>query len=125
MPSSSSSSSAVTASSTVPSSEKTISDPAAVVKLQYGHTVEYGTSRIYSGRVLEMQRLGYFGNGVRRAPGAEDVPAPEGELVVFEAFFVVGLRLPAHHFVVEVLWKFEVQIHQLTPNDMVALAKYI
>jgi hypothetical protein len=46
-------------------------------------------------------------------------------LVVFEAFFVDGLRLPAHRFVVEVLWRFKVQIHQLTPNAMAALAKYV
>jgi hypothetical protein len=110
MPSSSSSSSAATVSLTMPSSEKTISDPAAVVELQHGHTVEFGTSRIYLGRVLEMQRLGYFGNGVGRAPGAENVPKLEGELVVFEAFFAAGLRLPVHRFVVEVLQKFEVQI---------------
>jgi hypothetical protein len=87
--------------------------------------VEFGTSRIYSGSMLEMQRLGYFGSGVRRAPWAEDVLEPEGELVVFEAFFAVGLRLPAHRFVVEVLWRFEVQIHQLTPNAMAVLAKYV
>jgi hypothetical protein len=44
-------------------------------------------------------------------PGAEEIPEPEGELVVFEAFFVAGLRLPAHHFVSEVLQKFGVQGH--------------
>jgi hypothetical protein len=75
--------------------------------------------------MLEMQRLGYFGSGVGRAQGAEDVPEPEGELVVFEAFFAASLRLPAHRFVVEVLRRFEVQIHQLTPNVMAALAKYV
>jgi hypothetical protein len=47
-----------------------------------------------------------------------------GELVVFEAFFIAGLRLPAHLFVAEVLQRFEVQVHQLTPNTVVALAKY-
>jgi hypothetical protein len=52
--------------------------------------------------VLKMQRLVYFGNGVGRALGAEDVPEPKGELVVLEAFFVVGLRLTAHQFIVEV-----------------------
>ena len=72
-----------------------------------------------------MRRLGYFGNGAGRAPGAEDVPEPEGELVVFEAFFAAGLRLLAHQFVVEVLRRFEVQIHQLTPNAMAALVKYV
>jgi hypothetical protein len=58
-------------------------------------------------------------------PGAEMVPEPEGELVVFEAFFAAGLRLPAHRFVAEVLRRFEVQVHQLTPNAVVALAKYV
>jgi hypothetical protein len=72
-----------------------------------------------------MQRLGYFGNGVGQAPGAEDVHEPEDELVVFEAFFTAGLRLPAHRFIVEVLRKFKIQIHQLTPNAMVVLAKYV
>jgi hypothetical protein len=77
------------------------------------------------GHVLEMQRLGYFGNGVRRAPGAEEVPEQEEELVVFEAFFAADLRLPTHRFVVEVLRKFKVQVHQLTPNAVVALAKCV
>jgi hypothetical protein len=120
----SSSSSAASASSTVPSSKETLSD-LAVMELQPGHTVEFGTSRISSVHVLEMQRLGYFGDGVGRAPGAEEVLEPKGELVVFEAFFVTGLRLPTHRFVVEVLRRFEVQVHQLTPNTVVALAKYV
>jgi hypothetical protein len=81
----SSSSSAASASSVVPSSEDTLSD-LAVMELQPGHTVEFGTSRISSVRVLEMQRLGYFGDGVGRVSGAEEIPKPEGELVVFEAF---------------------------------------
>jgi hypothetical protein len=125
MPSSSLLSSITTASSSAPSSEKTISDPVAVVELQHGHTVKLSTSRIYLGHVLEMQRLCYFGNRVGRALGAEDVPEPDRELVVFEAFFAAGLRLPVHRFVVDVLRKFEIQIHQLTLNAMVALAKYV
>jgi hypothetical protein len=80
----------------------------SVVDLQPGHIVEFGTSRIFSGCMLEMQRLGYFGSGVGRAPGAEYVPKPEGELVVFEAFFDAGLHLLAHRFVVEVLLRSEV-----------------
>ena len=100
-----------------------MSDLAA--ELHPGHTVEFGVSRISSVRVQDMQRLGYFGNGVGRVPGAEEIPKPEGEIVVFEAFFTAGLRLPAHRFVAEVLRRFEVQIHQLTPNAVVALAKYV
>jgi hypothetical protein len=124
MSSSSSSSFAATASSTTPSSEKTISD-SAVVDLQSGHMVEFETSGIYSGRVLDLQRLGYFGSGVGRAPEAEDVPEPEGDLVVFEAFFAASLCSPAHRFIVEVVRRFEVQIHQLTPNAMATLVKYV
>jgi hypothetical protein len=86
--------------------------------------VEFGVSRISSVHVQEMEQLGYFGNSVGCVPGAEEILEPEGELVVFEAFFIAGLRLPAHHFVAEVLQRFEVQVHQLTPNAVVALAKY-
>jgi hypothetical protein len=95
------------------------------LELQLGHTVEFGTSKISSVRVLDMQRLGYFGDGVGRVPGAEEIPEPEGELVVFEAFFIASLRLPTHCFVAEVLRRFEVQVHQLTPNVVVGLAKYV
>jgi hypothetical protein len=122
MPSSSSS-----AANTPPadaSSENTLSN-VATEELHPGDMVEFGVSQISSIRVQDMQQLGYFGSGVGRVPGAEEVPEPEGELVVFEAFFTAGLRLPAHRFVAEVLQRFEVQVHQLTPNVVVALAKYV
>jgi hypothetical protein len=120
----SSSSSAASVSSATPSFEETLSN-LVVVALQPNHTMEFETSRIFLGHVLEMQRLSYFGNGVGRAPGGEEVPEPEGELIVFEAFFTAGLCLPTHRFVVEVLRMFKVQVHQLTLNMVVALAKYV
>jgi hypothetical protein len=120
----SSSSSAANAPSADSSSEDTFSDLVAV-ELQLGHTVEFSISRISLVCVQDMQQLGYFGNGVGRVPGAEEIPEPEGELVMFEAFFIIGLRLPTHHFVAEVLQRFEVQVHQLTPNAVVALVKYV
>jgi hypothetical protein len=97
----------------------------AVEKLHPGDIVKFGVSRMSSVRVHDMQQLGYFGGGVARVPGAEEVPDPEGELVVFEAFFAAGLRLPAHRFLAEVLRRFELQVHQLTPNAVVALTKYV
>jgi hypothetical protein len=121
---SSSSSSAADTPPTSVSSEETLSNVAAE-ELRPGDTVEFGASRMSSVRVQDMQQLGYFGGGVARVPGAEEVPKPEGELVVFEAFFATGLRLPAHRFVGEVLRRFEVQVHQLTPNVVVTLAKYV
>jgi hypothetical protein len=44
---------------------------------------------------------------------------------VFEPFFIADLRLPVYRFVSEVLQRFDVQVHQLTPNAVVALAKYV
>jgi hypothetical protein len=44
--------------------------------------VEVDTSRISSVHVQEMQQLGYFGDSVGRVLGAEEIPEPEGELVV-------------------------------------------
>jgi hypothetical protein len=72
-----------------------------------------------------MQQLGYFGDDVGRVPSAKEIAEPKGEIVVFEAFFIVGLHLPAHRFVAEVMQGFDVQVHQLTPNAVVALAKYV
>jgi hypothetical protein len=106
------------------SSEETLSTLAAE-ELRAGDTVDFGVSWMSLVRVQDMQRLGYFGSRVARVPGTEEVPAPEGELVVFEAFFAAGLCLPAHRFVGEFLHRFSVQIHHLTPNAVVALSKYV
>jgi hypothetical protein len=97
-----SSSSAANTPTTDSSSEDTLINVAAA-ELHPGDTVEFGVSRISSVRVQDMQQLGYFGSRVGRVPGAEEVPEPEGELIVFEVFFTAGLRLPAHHFMAEVL----------------------
>jgi hypothetical protein len=95
MPTSSSSAAATPPADT--SSEETLITVAAE-ELCAGDTVDFGVSRMSSVRVQDMQQLGYFGSGVARVTGAEEVPEPEGELVVFEAFFAAGLRLPAHRF---------------------------
>jgi hypothetical protein len=121
----SSSSSSVATTLMVEASFEDLSGTMAAAELRPSDTVEFSVSRMSLVRVQDMQRLGYFGGGVGRVPGAEEVPEPEGELVVFEAFFIAGLRLPAHHFMSEVLQKFEVQVHQLTSNAMVVLAKYV
>jgi hypothetical protein len=55
------------------SSEDTLSNVAAE-ELHPGDTVEFGASRMSSIRVQDMQQLGYFGGGVARVPGAEEVP---------------------------------------------------
>jgi hypothetical protein len=55
------------------SSEETLSNVAAE-ELRTGDIVEFGVSRMSSVRVQDMQQLGYFGGGVARVLGAEEVP---------------------------------------------------
>jgi hypothetical protein len=88
----SSSSSAATTPTPEASSED-LSGTVAGVELRPGDTVEFGVSRMSLVRVQDMQQLGYFGGGVGRVPG-EEVPKLEGELVVFEAFFMPAFVCP-------------------------------
>jgi hypothetical protein len=44
---------------------------------------------------------------------------------VFEEFFTAGPRMPPHPMLSDILLKFQVQLHQLTPNAIVQLSKYI
>jgi hypothetical protein len=47
-------------------------------------------------------------------------PQPD-KAVIFEEFFAAGLRLPPHLVLAEILQKFKVQLHQLTPNAIVQI----
>jgi hypothetical protein len=68
----------------------------------------------------------YFPKGYDRPPGVEFVPDPrEKEAVVFEDFFIAGLRMPPHPIIVDILRKFWVQLHQLTPNTIIQIRKFI
>jgi hypothetical protein len=72
MPSSSSSAAATPPAGSSPpataSSEETLSS-LMPEELRAGDSVDFGVSRLSSARVEDMQRLGYFGGGVARAPG--------------------------------------------------------
>jgi hypothetical protein len=67
-----------------------------------------------------MKKLGYFGENddeLIRFAGEEIIPEPkEDEVVVFKSFFRAGLRFPLYEMIGEVLKKFEIYLHQLTPN---------
>jgi hypothetical protein len=54
------------------------------------------------------------------------VPEPwENEAVVFEDLFVVGLRMPPHPVLIDILCKFRMQFHHLTPNAIITISKFI
>jgi hypothetical protein len=68
----------------------------------------------------------YFPKGYYQAPSTETIPVPHvNEAVVFEDMFVVGICMLPHLVLVEILQKFKVQLHQLTPNVIVHIGKFI
>jgi hypothetical protein len=59
-------------------------------------------------------------------PGDERVPKPpNGYRVMFFAFLLRGLSLPAHKFLRGLLFVYGVQLHQLTPNSILHIACFI
>jgi hypothetical protein len=48
----------------------------------------------------------------------------DDDAIVFEEFFTMGLHMPPHPALTEILIKFWVQLHQLTPNAFALLSKY-
>jgi hypothetical protein len=91
--------------------------------------VEFGKSTVKAEDLIVMKKLGYFGENddeLVRFAGEEIIPEPkEDEVVVFKSFFRVGLRFPLYEMIGEVLKKFEIYLHQLTPNAIIRLNVYI
>jgi hypothetical protein len=76
---------------------------------------------------LDALRLeGCFEPGVCRLPGRETTPKPrKNESVVFRDFFTAGLRLPVSKKFADILAAYSVQIHQLTPNSIPQVLKFL
>jgi hypothetical protein len=59
-------------------------------------------------------------------PSAERIPKPRDSFrVIFLAFLLHGLSLPAHEFLRGLIFVYGVQLHQLTPNSIVHIACFI
>jgi hypothetical protein len=59
-------------------------------------------------------------------PSDEAVPTPlAGYRVMFLAFCLRGLSLPAHEFLRGLLFVYGVQLHHLTPNSILHIARFI
>ena len=66
---------------------------------------------------------GLVAEGTVRIPGNEQVPAPAAdERVCFQAFFPRVFALPIHPFVRGLLYTYQLQLHDLTPNGILHLA---
>jgi hypothetical protein len=90
------------------------------------HSYHFGPLTVTISRIREMIANGYFVDGMARMPREETVRKPHAdEAIVFEEFFNIGLRMPPHLVLSNILVKFQVPLHQLTPNAIVQLSKYI
>jgi hypothetical protein len=59
-------------------------------------------------------------------PSTETIPQLQpGYRVMFLAFLLCGLSLPAHEFLRGLLFVYGVQLHQLTPNSIMHIACFI
>jgi hypothetical protein len=59
-------------------------------------------------------------------PITERIPkSPSGYRVMFLAFLLRGLSLPAHEFLHGLLYVYGVQLHQLTPNSILHIACFV
>jgi hypothetical protein len=105
----------------------------AAVEESEGNPAGAKARTCYIGRSLMTQadldalRLeGCFEPGVCRLPGKETTPKPrKNESVVFRDFFTAGLRLPVSKKFADVLAAYGVQIHQLTPNSIPQVLKFL
>jgi hypothetical protein len=91
--------------------------------------LEFGKSTVTKGDMSKLMKLGYFSEAKKelvRFGGEEITPKPENdEVVVFKSFFKAGLRFPLNGMIADVLKKFGIYLHQLTPNAIIRLSVYI
>jgi hypothetical protein len=103
-------------------------DDYRVVPTKPSH-LEFGKSTISEGDMSKLMNLGYFSEAKKelvRFGGEEITPKPgKDEVVVFKSFFKAGLRFPLNGIIADVLKKFGIYLHQLTPNAIVRLSVYI
>jgi hypothetical protein len=76
---------------------------------------------------LDALRLeGCFEPGICRLPGKETTLKPQkNECVIVRDFFTAGLRLPVSKKFADILAAYNVQIHQLTPNSIPQVLKFL
>jgi hypothetical protein len=73
---------------------------------------DFGPSTVTISRIQQLEALGYFIKGHACEPGEEVVPdLGNDEAVVFEEFFVAGLRMSPQPLLTNIFLKFWVQLH--------------
>jgi hypothetical protein len=103
-------------------------DDYSVVPFKPNH-LEFGRSTVTEDDMPKLVKLGYFSEAKKeliRFGGEEITPKSEkDEVVVFKSFSKAGLRFPLNEMIADVLKKFGIYLHQLTPNAINRLNVYI
>jgi hypothetical protein len=103
-------------------------DYSSAVPSKPGH-LDFRKSTVSEGDLPKMLKLGYFSEAKKELihfRGEETTPKPgKNEVVVFKSFLKAGLRFPLNKMIADVLKKFGIYLHQLTPNAIVRLSVYI
>jgi hypothetical protein len=91
--------------------------------------LDFGKSTVSKADLAKMVKAGFFTEDQKkllRFGEEETTPKPEkDEIVIFKSFLKAGLRFPLHGIIGDVLQKFGIYFHQLTPNAIVRLNVYI
>jgi hypothetical protein len=88
--------------------------------------VIFRKSTVKKGHVEAMKGIYFHDVSIVRIGGENIVPLPEkDEVVFFRSFVKVGQWFPLHRMLVEVLKKFEIFLHWLTPDTLIKVGIYI
>jgi hypothetical protein len=83
-------------------------------------------SKISSQEKRVLKNLGLFNKELMQMSGDESTPRPtSGFRVTFVDFLIRGLSVPVHEFLRGLLFVYEIQLHQLTPNSLFHISIFI
>jgi hypothetical protein len=89
------------------------------------HTI-FGKSTIKHSHIDAMRGRYFHDMSIVRVGGDSTGPAPEeNEVVIYRSFLKAGLRFPLSKFVVEVLKKYQIFFHQITPEAIIRMEIFV
>jgi hypothetical protein len=88
--------------------------------------VDFDKSTVKRDHIEAMNGKYFHDVSIVRPGGESIVPLLEkDEVVVYRSFLKAGLRFPLHKILVEVLKRFEIYLHQLTPEALIKVGIFI
>jgi hypothetical protein len=80
----------------------------------------FGKSTMEIGHIEAMKGKYFHDVPIVRPDGENTISLPEkDEVVIYQSFLKAGLHFPLHKMLAEVLKRFEIYLHQLTPEALI------